>query len=909
MKPALLWLSLAVVLLLNIPSSALQSTARALPKFDDTPGNAFHREEAASKAKALHLLRASAKAPSTNQTKYDVGFYSLDLLLDPTTPILSGTVEMTASVVDGPIDQVEMDLDGAMLVGAVRVNDAATTFTHGSGLLTIDLDQSYANGQSFKVSVDYSGRPNESLGAFGFDTQDGFPMIWSLSEPYGARTWWPCKDTPSDKADSARIKLTVPSALTAISNGVLQSTSTQTVWKTFNWFEKHPIAAYLISLAVHRYIGHTAYYTSMDGNTVMPVNAWSYLGSSTSAGDAVNTVVSQLETFAPLFGEYPFVDEKYDQAQFPWGGGMEHQTATSICCFLDWVMAHELAHQWYGDAITCQSFSHIWLNEGFATYAEALWQEAIGGPTAYHNEVEGTKYYGPGTIYVPPADLVDEGRIFDSDLSYNKGSWVLHMLRGMVGDTTFFDIMRAWTADPSVRYGTATTEDFQALAASISGRNLSNFFQNWIYGEYYPTYTYSWNAVDQGGSWDLTVDIDQLQSDKLYEMPVPLRVTTTSGVENFKVENNAYSQTFHLSTSAEPVTVELDPDDWILKTVEQKVESPPFNRGILVVNGVSWNTYGSTITSEYADSTLSGGMPFSFWDAFNPPSGGYIPELPTPLGNGDIPADSLGQFSTVVWVGNNYAGDLTVWNNASILSYLRQGGNVLLLCRTGQSFLPPLRASYPGIRFAEGTTTTINQAHAVYPSLVDMPLIGTQDQSAVFETSYDQPEAVTLMEDDTSFSVPRAIAVWRQPDGGGVLRHSGGHFAHIAGRPYYYSHPELKANIHTILTSIFQEDGVVTDTPPVARRELVLHEPVPNPFNPRVSLRYSLARAGHAKLSIYDLRGRLVRVLLDENLPQGEGTVQWDGKDGSGHTAASGVYSFVLQADGQQRSQKATLIR
>ncbi len=217
-----------------------------MPKFDDTPGSSFHREEAATKPRPWIFWRLR-QLRSTNQTKYDVGFYSLDLLLDPNTPILSGTVEMTASVVNGRIDQVEMDLDGAMLVGAVRVDGSTTTFTHGSGVLSIDLDQSYTNGQSFVVSVDYSGRPNESLGAFGFDTQDGFPMIWSLSEPYGARTWWPCKDAPSDKADSARIKLTVPSSLTAISNGVLQSTSTQTVWKTFNWFEK-----------LHRRVSHLA---------------------------------------------------------------------------------------------------------------------------------------------------------------------------------------------------------------------------------------------------------------------------------------------------------------------------------------------------------------------------------------------------------------------------------------------------------------------------------------------------------------------------------------------------------------------------------------------------------------------------------------------------------------------------
>jgi aminopeptidase N len=879
------------------------------PTFDDTPGNPFHREEAARKAAALHQWRAAQKAPSTNQLNYDVLFYGLSLTVDPTTTTLSGTVDVQAAISGNPLSEVELDLDGAMTVSAARVNGTPVAFTHASGVLTVTLDQTYSNGQSFLISIDYSGHPNESLGAFGFDSHNSYPIIWSLSEPYGARTWWPCKDTPSDKANSARISLTVPDYLTAVSNGVLVNTSTASGWTTYEWHENHPIAAYLISLAIHPYVERTAYYTALDGITTMPVKAWAYSDYATSASVAVNTVADELAVFASLFGEYPFLDEKYGQAQFPWGGGMEHQTATSLCCFIDWLMAHELAHQWYGDAITCRSFSDIWLNEGFATYAEALWAESNGGFNAYHSDIMNNEYLGSGTIYVPPADLSDENRIFDSDLSYDKASWVLHMLRGMVGDTTFFQIMHQYTADPSVAYGTATTADFKAVAESVSGLDLSNFFQNWIYGEYFPTYAYSWNAVDQGGSWDLTVDLQQLQSHALYDMPVPIRVSTTAGTENFKLDNDAFSQSFHLTTSTQPLAVDLDPDNWILKTVEAKVVSPTFGQGVLVVNGVDWTSYGSIITSAYADSCFSGWMPFQFWDACTPPSGGYISELPTPLGSGPIPPSVLGQYSTVIWVGNDFNGDLAVWTDAAILSYLKQGGNVLLLSRRGQGFLTPVRAGYMGIRWAETVYNTINAATAVQPSMVSMPLLGTQDQISVFETTYDQPESETLLEDPSTFSVPRAIAVWRHPLGGGTLRHSGASFAHIAGRPYLWGHAELRTNVQAIVTGLFGDSGTPTTRPEISRPKLVLHAPVPNPFNPRVTLRYELAHSGPAKLVIYDQRGRRVRVLLDQELPAGSGSATWDGRDDAGKLAASGVYSVVLQAGGRRLAQKATLIR
>ena len=873
----------------------------------DGPMPLYRQQEADRKAAALHEWRVSAKAPSTNQLQYDVRFYELDLTVDPSQSLVSGTVDVRATVLQEPLSSIELDMDSALTASAVRVNGSSTSFSHLASLLNVDLDRDYQTGENLTVSIDYSGTPNASLGAFGFDTHNSQPMVWSLSEPYGARTWWPCKDSPSDKPDSARIRLTVPDNLKAISNGVLESTTTDAGWKTYDWFEKYPIAAYLISLAIHPYVEQSTTYFSLSGDP-MPVTAWSFSEDAGAAASAIFTVVNEISTFAPLFGEYPFVDEKYGQAQFLWGGGMEHQTVTSICCWTDWIMAHELAHQWYGDAITCDSFSDIWLNEGFATYSEALWDESNGGFWAYRNNLLNNQYFGAGTIYIPPEDLDNESRIFDGSLSYNKASWVLHMLRGMVGDTTFFDILRGWTASPTVAYGTATTADFEAVAESVSGLDLSNFFNNWIYKEYFPTYSYSWNATDLGANWQLDIQLEQLQSHTLYKMPVPIRVTTTAGTEDFKLDNNAFSQSFTLNTSAQPTAVSLDPDSWILKSVENSVDAPTFHRGILVVNGVDWSVYGTEITSTYADSTCSGWMPFEFWDAFSEPAGGYVPELPAPLGHGNIPPETLGQFSTVIWVGNDYQGDLGVWTDAAILSYLRKGGNVLLLGRHGQNFLTPVRASYQGIRWAESAYNTIALAQATHPSLVDMQPIGDQSQIAVFETAYNQSESQTLLVEPTTFSVPRALAVWRQPLGGGSLRHSGAHFAHVAGRPYRWNHAQLRTNVQAILSDLFSESGIPTSTPPPVRA-FALMAPVPNPFNPRVDLRFNLAREGHARMNVYDLRGRLVRVLINREMPAGAGHAVWDGMDERGRPAASGVYSVVLESSGDRQSQKTTLIR
>ncbi|MEO8188470.1 MAG: M1 family metallopeptidase, partial [Burkholderiaceae bacterium] len=404
----------------------------------------YRTQEAHAKAAALEKRAAALKALAPVSLWFDVSFYSLQLDLDPVAHTVRGAVGIEAHVGAYPISSVLLDLDAPMIVDSVHVGGASATYQHVGDDLTVQLGRSFDPGELFRIDVFYAGVPNGSS-AMHFDTPGGEPLIWTVSEPFGARTWWPCQDTPADKADSVDVDVTLPTALTAISNGTLAGTSNPGGGKTtYHWRERYPIVPYLVSIAAHPYVALHTTYTPLAGGS-MPVTLWSFPGQAGLAPPLLATTVQVLQRFAGLFGEYPFVNEKYDMTQFLFGGGMENQTATGVCCWSVFLTAHETAHQWFGDAVTCQSFAEIWLNEGFATYSEALWDEGQNGAAAYAANIWENRWYGNGTVRLPPGQG-SYARIFDVNLSYNKASWVLHMLRGVLGDAVFFDVLRAYRA-------------------------------------------------------------------------------------------------------------------------------------------------------------------------------------------------------------------------------------------------------------------------------------------------------------------------------------------------------------------------------------------------------------------------------------------------------------------------------
>ena len=395
-------------------------------------------------------------------------------------------------------------------------------------------------------------------------------LIWTLSQPFFAHTWWPCKDLPEDKADSVDVVITVPDGLTAVSNGVLRQTvENPDGTKTFFWHEGYPVPPYLVSLAVSGYDVRKDIFTTAGGDT-MPVEFYvtpEKSGTAFGPGSAFPQTLDMLRVFSELFGNYPFLNEKYAQVEFGAGGGMEHQTATSLNVppagpnvFL---VSHELAHQWWGDFITCRDWHHIWLNEGFATYSEGLYLESLGGKPALKDFM--------GSITAPPGewgsvfrDNIDDVDDILTGVVFEKGAWVFHMLRSVVGDALFFEILRAYGSDPGLMYWTAVTEDFQAVAERV-------------YGAGRPHYRLSWDTEKSGDLHKIRVTIDQIQQGIPFTMPLEIFVEMLDGkTEVVSVMHDVVSREYTITVQEEPVFVSLDDSNKVLKEVVlDNSKSPP----------------------------------------------------------------------------------------------------------------------------------------------------------------------------------------------------------------------------------------------------------------------------------------------------------------------------------------------
>ena len=844
------------------------------------------------KAHSAARAKAAARPATANQAQYDAHYYDLDLTFTPTSSQVAGTVRMMASVVVGPLATVDLDFYSNLVVDGATAAGSATTFSRAGDVLTLNLDRTYGTGETVDVTVTYHGVPT-AAGYFGFPTVNGRRMIWSLSEAYGARTWWPCKDAPEDKADSVDVHFTAPNGMVTVSNGTLVGTVVGATTTRTSWRERYPIATYLVSIASYPYTVSDDWYRYAPNDSML-IRFHNVPESAAGAAASQAKVKTMLAAFASRFGEYPFIAEKYGHAEFTFGGGMEHQTCTSLGTYNESVVAHELTHQWWGDLVTCRDFHHIWLNEGFATYGEALWAEANGGAEAYHADINFNRYLGPGTVWVP--DATDETRIFDSNLSYNKGSWVLHMLRHALGDATFFQALQTYHAQWG--YQSATTEDFRDVCEAVSGRNLHDFFQQWIYGEYYPQYSAGWSSAPASGGYDVTVTLEQTQSWQLFHMPVDVVIETASGSTTFVVDDSLASQDFVLHVDEAPLSVRIDPDDWILKSIQTVVANPPFDRSVLVVNGVDWSTYGTEITTAYDDKTFWGDYGIDFWDNFSTPAGGYPAALSAPLGHGAVPADIIGHYRNVVWVGNNYNGDLVSWQDSPILSYLRAGGNLLLLSRQGDQFLGDSLRAYLGINWTS-TSATLQDCLPTRPGFASITTLGTQNLCSVFDSVRTTPESELLYRAAAGFTPSRGIGAVRIPVAGAGSRAHGGRFAFLSGRPYRWNHAQLQAAVMEILDSRFLEPIVPLAVEPAAvRARLALEAVRPNPSNGPATLGFTLPHAGRARLELLDVGGRRVRTLIAGTLAAGPQSATWDGRDDSGQQLPAGLYWARLEADG-----------
>lgn len=547
--------------------------------FELIHGDVLRQLQAAKTGPRAQIL---APTPTPNQLQFDVLHYELDIAINPDLHVVDGSVKTTlASLVDGLVD-VDLDLSSLLTVSSVTAEAGAPlTWQRTGDLLSVDLASPLALGDSATITVAYNGPP---AGSLYFATHLGVPVIFSLSEPWGARSWWPCKDYPDDKA-TFDLYWSVPAELVATSNGDALGFTDVVRWaapyRRYHWREDYPMTTYLASIAASDYVRLDDAFVYAQGDT-MPVTHYVYPDLAAAAAVDFDIAVPALEFLSSTFGLYPFVNEKYGVALCAIGGGMEHQTLTSYgAAFVlgdhsyDWLYIHELAHMWFGDLITCKNWVHVWLNEGFAAYTEALWAEHIGGfpELRARMEVKDQPFrWNNGPILRDPN--VSSSSYYFDNVVYGKGAWVLHMLRHVVGDAAFFASLQAYVASPAFRYGVAESSDFQAVCESVHGGSLDWFFDPWLTRTDRLQYDWTWRTWEWLGNHQVSVVVEQRQTD-LYTMPVDIRVTTTTQQVDTLLWVSNRSDALWLEFEDPIADVQLDPDHWILCDAVQYTSAAP----------------------------------------------------------------------------------------------------------------------------------------------------------------------------------------------------------------------------------------------------------------------------------------------------------------------------------------------
>jgi len=570
-------------------------------------------------------LAERARAESTwmlktasNWQEYDMDYYHIELDIDHVAEVLYGRVGTYGTVGVTTLDSVKINLLDAMTVDSVYNETGNLVFNHAEHHLTVFLDKAYAADEQFYFTVVYHGTPASSEGFLGMDftSRSGLPLITTLSEPMGARSWWPCNDIPRDKVDSADIIVTVDTSLVVSSNGLVESdVDNGDGTHTVHWKSRYPIAPYLVSLGIHPYAVWYDWYPYSPTDS-MPLHFYVYPDHDQNSRQYFDSiVVRMIQELSVPFGQYPFIEEKYGCTHFNWGGAMEHQTNTSTTSssfgYSQPVICHELGHQWWGDMVTCSDWHHIWINEGFAVYSEALYFEAINGASYYHSYMNSFEYGGGGSIYIE--DTTSIWNIFGA-IVYDKGGWVLHMLRHVVGDSLFFESL----ADYRQQYmwSHASTEDFQGVVETTSGMDLDWFFQQWIYGTYRPNYRYSYLIeADAGGGWNMNLHVRQIQATdpQVFTMPIDIQITTSGAAETQVVFNDSREQNFVLHTDDEPLYAYFDSKRWISRYVESETYTMHIVNDNLA-DAVQTETYEDTVlvktaTPDYLCEIISGSLP------------------------------------------------------------------------------------------------------------------------------------------------------------------------------------------------------------------------------------------------------------------------------------------------------------
>lgn len=555
-------------------------------------------EQKAQAAKFRSVLSGAANT-------YDLKYHRCEWKINPAVLLIKGAITSYFKPTVSNFNQIQFDLDTVFTIDSVKYHNTFLTYNKlGGNILQLDLPAVIPINTLDSVTIYYQGAPSSSgFGSFIQSTHNNTPIIWTLSEPFGAKDWWPCKQNLTDKIDSVDIIVTTPQVNRVASNGVLVSEITSGVNKIYHWKSKHPIAAYLIGIAVTDYAFYSDY-VPLTNDSIEVLN-YVYPENLASAQALTPDIINVIKFYDSLTIVYPFADEKYGHAQFNWGGGMEHQTMSFVVGFNHSLIAHECAHQWFGDHVTCGSWEDIWLNEGFATYFEGLTEERFFPgiwQTWKHDKITHITSLDGGSVLCD--DTTSVGRIFDGRLSYNKGSYLLHMLRWKLGDSLFFLSLKNYLNDPLLAGGYAKTPDLKAHLETTSGQDLTSFFNEWYYNQGFPSYQVSY--IQTGSSLNVTINQTQSHASvSFFEMPVPVKFIGATKDTTIVFDHTFSGQSFTTSVSFPIIHAQFDPELWILSannTVIGITDQYFLSNGIFVYpNPTAGNIFIDLLLKESSD--------------------------------------------------------------------------------------------------------------------------------------------------------------------------------------------------------------------------------------------------------------------------------------------------------------------
>jgi len=496
--------------------------------------------------------------------------------MDNTSEYLSGNVRIDLNLFEEYENELVFDFKSDMNVDSVKVNGIITSYLHSEDLIIINYNHIDDYNENYMVSAEifYHGSPSDGMFNEYYWYNNVYQFTYSLSEPYSAKYWFPCKQVLTDKADSSYFYVTIPENLKAGSNGVLKNeVDLGSGMKRMEWQSSYPIDYYLISVAVAKYQDYSFiaeipnYSEQIFIQNFIPDNA-TYLNENVVD---IEQTTQMLQLLSDKFGLYPFYQEKFGHCIVPLNGGMEHQTMTTLGNFDFELVIHELSHSWFGDYVTCASWQDIWINEGFASYGEYIGYENLQGESsalAWLEECQSlSKEATTGSVFVPFEELSDVNRIFDYNLSYRKGAYLVHMIRYIINDDElFFTTLREYVS--TFANETATAEDFKAYFETETSIDFDPFFEQWYYGEGYPIYSVIWWQTDDILNVEMTQTTTASIVTPLFTIPMEFKVMLDDDTDfNIRKDVESNFSVYQIPVSGTVTDVVVNPDLAVLADV------------------------------------------------------------------------------------------------------------------------------------------------------------------------------------------------------------------------------------------------------------------------------------------------------------------------------------------------------